>query len=299
MNQDKLIDIFALWLDTQKAASAASQSAYITDIRQFADYLNENGLSLSRLREISFRQINSYLAWLYRQNFAKSSMARKLAAVRAFFRFARLQGLVEDNPALKVHNPKQEKHHPRTLNVDETVLVLDQKPVINDALNCRNLALAELLYGSGLRITEAINLNIDDFDAGSKIVKVMGKGSRERLAPLSDASIEQLCAWLTRRGEIAGPEEKALFVGARGARLNRREAVRIINSLCARAGLQTCISPHGLRHSFATHLLIAGADLRVVQELLGHKRLATTQKYTHLSLENLVKVYDAAHPRQD
>ena len=164
-------------------------------------------------------------------------------------------------------------------------------------LLCRDLALAELLYGSGLRISEALGFDIDDVQLSSRVLRVMGKGSRERLAPLSDTSCESLKAWLDERPLLALPEEQALFVGSRGSRLNRREAARIVERLCRRAGLDFTVSPHSLRHSFATHLLSAGADLRSVQELLVHRRLTTTQRYTQVSLEHLMEAYDKAHPK--
>lgn len=293
----QILKLFILWLDSQKGAAEASQKAYSSDLRQFNDFLAELGISLERPAEITVRHINSYLAFLFQHKVAKSSMARKLAAIRSFFKFMFLQGLVSKNVASNIRNPKQEKRNPAILNVDEVAAVLDQMPAENITLHGRNLALAELLYGSGLRISEALALNINDFIPGSRMLRVKGKGSRERLAPLTDSSIERINAWLLMRDSLAQPEEQALFVGSLGKRLNRREAARIIAKLCRQAGVKSEISPHGLRHSFATHLLMAGADLRSVQELLGHKRLATTQKYTHLSLENLTKVYDAAHPR--
>lgn len=252
---------------------------------------------------MSRKHIQAFLAWLFRRGEAKSSMARKLAAVRSFFRFLLRSGRVSENVAAQVRNPRQEKHHPRALNVDETFALLDTPKAAPPSeahaarLLCRDLALAELLYGSGLRISEALSLDLDDAQLRSRVLRVMGKGSRERLSPLSDTSCEALAAWLAERSYLALPEEQALFVGARGARLNRREAVRIIAGLCRRAGLAFTVSPHSLRHSFATHLLAAGADLRSVQELLGHRRLTTTQRYTQVSLEHLIRAYDQAHPR--
>ena len=155
----------------------------------------------------------------------------------------------------------------------------------------------ELLYGSGLRISEALSLDVADFSRDTTVLRVLGKGSRERLVPLSSTSREALRQWMRIRTEIAKPDETALFVGARGRRLNRREAERIVDASCKKVGLDVSISPHGLRHAYATHLLEAGADLRSVQELLGHKRLTTTQRYTQISLENLIRAYDAAHLR--
>ena len=165
------------------------------------------------------------------------------------------------------------------------------------AVGARDLCLAEILYGSGLRISEALSLNAGRLSGASETLRILGKGGKERLAPLTDTAREALAAWLELRPELAPPGERALFVGVRGARLGRREAQRIIEDLCRRAGLPQALSPHGLRHSFATHLLEAGADLRSVQELMGHARLTTTQRYTHLNLAHLMAVYDKAHPK--
>ncbi len=298
-----LIGAFLVWLAVQKGASEATQKAYGTDLAQLAAFLREQGVDLARPREVNRRHIQAFLAWLFRRGEAKSSMARKLAAVRSFFRFLLRSGKVSENVAAQVRNPRQEKHYPRALNVDETFALLDAPKAAppSDAhaarLLCRDLAMAELLYGSGLRISEALGLDLDDVQVNSRVLRVMGKGSRERLAPLSDTSCAALSAWLCERPYMASPGEEALFVGARGARLNRREAARIIASLCRRSGLDFTVSPHSLRHSFATHLLAAGADLRSVQELLGHQRLTTTQRYTQVSLEHLIRAYDHAHPR--
>lgn len=298
------IDAFLAWMEVQKGASPATLKAYGSDLAQLAEFLQGQDADLGKPETVARRHVQAYLAWLFRQGEAKSSMARKLAAVRSFFRFQQRNGAVAENVAAQVRNPRQEKRHPRALNVDETFALLDAEHNQKGAesaesarLLCRDLALAELLYGSGLRISEALGLDIDDVQLSSRVLRVMGKGSRERLAPLSDTSCESLKAWLDERPLMALPEEQALFVGSRGSRLNRREAARIVERLCRRAGLDFTVSPHSLRHSFATHLLSAGADLRSVQELLGHRRLTTTQRYTQVSLEHLMEAYDKAHPK--
>ncbi|WP_291332527.1 tyrosine recombinase XerC [Desulfovibrio sp.] len=300
------VDAFLVWMEVQKGASSATLKAYGSDLAQLAEFLRGQDADLGRPETVTKRHIQAYLAWLFRLGDAKSSMARKLAAARSYFRFQQRTGAVAENVAAQVRNPRQEKRHPRALNVDETFALLDteQKPgqtgvesAEAERLLCRDLALAELLYGSGLRISEALGLNIDDVQLSSRVLRVMGKGSRERLAPLSDTSCERLKSWLDERPLMALSDEPALFVGSRGSRLNRREAARIVERLCRRAGLDFTVSPHSLRHSFATHLLTAGADLRSVQELLGHSRLTTTQRYTQVSLEHLMEAYDKAHPK--
>ena len=300
------VDAFLVWMEVQKGASPATLKAYGSDLAQLAEFLRGQDADLGKPETVTKRHIQAYLAWLFRLGDAKSSMARKLAATRSYFRFQQRSGAVTENVAAQVRNPRQEKRHPRALNVDETFALLDteQKPgqpgaesAEAERLLCRDLALAELLYGSGLRISEALSLDMDDVQLASRVLRVMGKGSRQRLAPLSDTSCDSLKSWLDERPLMALPDEPALFVGSRGSRLNRREAARIVERLCRRAGLDFTVSPHSLRHSFATHLLTAGADLRSVQELLGHSRLTTTQRYTQVSLEHLMEAYDKAHPK--
>lgn len=287
------------WLQLQRGLSEATVRAYGGDLRQFAAFLAGRGRDLGLPDDIDRRDVQSFLAELFRQGEAKSSLSRKLAAVRSFFQYALRARLVSENVAKSVRNPRQETYQPRVLNVDEVFAVLDaEESAASDPLrHSRDRALAELLYGSGLRISEALGLDVDDVQAAAGVVRVMGKGGRERMAPLSDTCQTALRDWLADRALLAARGEDALFVGVRGKRLQRREAARIMDRLAGLAGLSRRFSPHALRHSFATHLLDAGADLRSVQELLGHKRLTTTQRYTQVSLEHLLHVYDAAHPK--
>lgn len=205
--------------------------------------------------------------------------------------------MITQNPCHGVRNPKQDKPQPKFLNVDQALSLMDVS-LEPSPKGLRDTALAELLYGSGLRISEAIKLNLDDVDQGQMVIRVMGKGQRERMAPLTKPGREGIKRYVSQRHAFnPDPREHALFLGIRGKRLNRREAVRIIDRLARIATLPESISPHGLRHSFATHLLQSGADLRSVQELLGHSRISTTQRYTHLNLDEVTAVYDKAHPR--
>lgn len=326
--------MFLAHLGMEKGYAEATVTAYGTDMDQFAAFLGGMAdgpgaaprpasviplppLSLDTPERITKRHVQRFLAELHRLRIAKSSVARKLSALRAFFRFLLRLRRVTADPTAGVHNPKQEQRHPHALNVDQAFALLDERRQrkglaiahagqatdsgpADATLLARDLALAELLYGSGLRVSEALGLDVLDADPASGVVRVMGKGGRERMSPLSDTARDALSAWLAVRHEVdEGRGEPALFLGARGGRLNRRQAARIIEALCLRAGLPQAISPHGLRHSFATHLLEAGANLRSVQELLGHARLSTTQRYTHLTLSRLVDVYDRAHPRSD
>lgn len=298
--REALLASYLLWLETQRGLSAATVRAYLTDVRQFADFLVEQGGSPEGLCGAGRRDVQAFLAELFRRGEARSSMSRKLAALRSFFHYALRSRLVKENPAKAVRNPRQESYQPRVLNVDEIFAVLDAEAGTDgDPLrHSRDRALAELLYGSGLRIAEALGLDVDDVQLAAGVVRVMGKGNRERLAPLSDSCVPALREWLDDRPLLAADGETALFVGIRGGRrMQRREAVRSMDRLGSLAGVTRHFSPHALRHSFATHLLDGGADLRSVQELLGHRRLTTTQRYTQVSLEHLMRVYDAAHPK--
>lgn len=323
------IEMFLAHLELEKGYSSATVAAYGKDIMQFEDVMNRQGLSLAAPERITRRQVQAFLADLHRRGIGKASMGRKLSALRAFFRFCARMRMVSSLPTEGVSNPKTDKRHPDLLNVDQAFALLDaagaegalagQKkaararsgaPALSStkgkgaeeqartaAVAARDICLAELLYGSGLRISEALALDAGRFNAESTVARILGKGGKERLAPLTESAQEALGCWLERRAQLAPAGERALFVGVRGKRLNRREAQRIVAELCRRAGLPQPVSPHGLRHSFATHLLEAGADLRSVQELLGHARLATTQRYTHLNLAHLMAVYDKAHPK--
>lgn len=331
------VEVFLAWLGLQKGMAEATTTAYACDLAQFEAFLNTEGGTLDRPADVDRRQVRRFVASLHHAGQAKSSIARKLSALRALFRYLLRRGALTSNPAEGVRNPKQAIHHPGALNVDEVFALLggagpksevpspganvsdaklpdaplpgtalpaapppDDDPAeraVRDALAARDHALLELLYGSGLRISEALNLTLRDLDPQSGVVRVLGKGGKERLAPLSDTSIPALEAWLGLRSQLALPTEQAVFVGRRGSRLDRRQAARIVDDVAKDAGVGRHVSPHSLRHSFATHLLEGGADLRSVQELLGHARLATTQRYTHVTLARLMRVYDKAHPK--
>lgn len=292
---DKL-KVFLAALSVEKGYSGATVDAYRRDLVQFEAWLADRGLGLSDPAGIGREQVRGFMAELHRRRMSKSSVARKLSSLRSFFRFLARRGETSGNPAAGVSNPKQEKRHPKALNVDQALALMRASAEPGRA-GVRDLALVELLYGSGLRISEALGLNLFDVDLSGGTVRVMGKGSKERIAPLSDAGRERIRKYLEIRSEF-GPEprQQALFLGARGGRLARKVASRAVERLSELAGLPEGVSPHTLRHSFATHLLEAGADLRSVQKLLGHERLTTTQRYTHLTMSKIMKVYDEAHP---
>ncbi|MFP4391618.1 MAG: tyrosine recombinase XerC [Desulfohalobiaceae bacterium] len=288
---------YLAFLEVQKGASRATIQAYARDLLQLEAYLQSQGVSLQQPEGVQKEHVRGYLAGLHLQGLNKSSAARKLSALRGFFRHQQKKGLLQVDPVHGLQNPKQGKHQPRVLNMDQ-VLALLQSEIEPSPVGLRDLALAELLYGSGLRISEALALEVQDLDLAQGWVRVMGKGRKQRLVPLSQASVQRLQAYLQQRRSLDPQEQnRALFLGKRGKRLQRRQANRILEGLARIAGLPQTVAPHALRHTFATHMLEAGADLRAIQELLGHSRLSTTQRYTHLNLRELFAAYDQAHPR--
>jgi len=293
-------DLLEQYLDHlryERGYSPATLKGYARDLIQFKEIARARGVDCDRPEQIGKEEVHAYLADLHRKGLARSSVARKLSSLRGFFGYLIGRKIISLDPCLGVHNPKQLKAQPRFLNVDQAVGLM-QAEVEDGPRGLRDVALVELLYGSGLRISEALGLDVQDIDPGRSFIKVLGKGGKERIVPLTDISLERLNAYLVVRSSFSpSPQEKALFLGMRGKRLSRRQASKIIESLRTAAGLPQSVSPHDLRHSFATHLLASGADLRSVQKLLGHSRLGTTQRYTHLQLEQLMRVYDQAHPR--
>ena len=297
---------FLAWLEFQKGASEATVEAYALDILEFETFLRGMGASLERPADITRQMVQSFSASLFRSGMARSSMARKLSALRSLFRHLLRLHKIENDPCAGVRNPKQDQRHPAMLNVDQAFALLSPEHDVettsadmsaDDVFLLRDMALLELLYGSGLRISEALGLNVDDMRPESGHVRVMGKGSKERIVPLSDTCMAALTRYLAVRADVPPVHgERALFLGRRGKRLDRRQAARILEERAKEAGIPQHVSPHDLRHSFATHLLEGGADLRAVQELLGHSRISTTQRYTHLNLDALSRIYDSAHP---
>ena len=301
---------FLAWLEYQKGASEATVRAYGADILEFETFLKERGLSLARPGDIDRRTVQGFSAALFRKDIARSSTARKLSALRTLFRYLlRLRKITAD-PCAGVRNPKQDQRHPAMLNVDQMFDLLEDQPAAfgelpasalpetpEGIMHRRDMALLELLYGSGLRISEALGLDIDDVRSGTPSIRVIGKGSKQRQVPLSDTCLAALARWMEVRAQVPPVfGERALFLGRRGKRLDRRQAARILEEHAQLSGIPQHVSPHDMRHSFATHLLEGGADLRAVQELLGHSRISTTQRYTHLDMNALNRIYDAAHP---
>ena len=287
---DAAVGSFLEYLGVERGASPHTLRGYATDLTEFTRFLaaeHVGGLAL-----VDSRVIRAFLARLHQRRLSKATIARKLAAVRSCFRFLARRGALEVNPARQVRSPRLGRRLPSFLPKDEAAQLLEVAPAAG-AAGPRDRALVELLYASGLRVAECCGLAVDDLDPGRRTVRVLGKGGKERVVPVGETALEALDVYLTLRGRARGP----LFQTARGGRLTTRSAHRIVKRLARRAGLGQRVTPHTLRHSFATHMLGEGADLRLIQELLGHSRLSTTQRYTHVSPEHLMRVYDSAHPR--
>ncbi|MFB0566349.1 MAG: tyrosine recombinase XerC [Candidatus Aminicenantaceae bacterium] len=291
----KEVNQFLNYLKYEKDASPLTIKSYRSDLSQLVKYLSEKGVSLKEIDNVLLR---GFLARLYDRKDKKSTIARKLAAIRSFLKFCMMKKWLEDNPAKVVATPKQEKHVPSFLSEDEMANFLDLPPS-DKVLELRDKAILELLYATGIRVSELIGINLEDLTFEERLIRVRGKGKKERLLPFGRKAEESLVRYIQARHSInkGRIDEKSLFLNYRGQRLTPRSVERIIDKYILLSALKRKISPHSLRHSFASHLLSRGADLRVIQELLGHESLATTQKYTHLDLPQLLKVYRKSHPR--
>jgi integrase/recombinase XerC len=308
---------FLAFLRLNRNASEHTVRAYDGDLWQFLGYLS---VHYSRPRpelrpeDITRPAIRGFLAELFQAGESRATAARKLAAVRTFLRYLRREGLIADDPGLLVATPKREQKVPRHLEIDEITKLLET-PDSATPLGRRDRAILELFYASGLRLGELVGLDLEDVNLGSRMVRVMGKGRKERIVPFNRSAAEAMRAWLPDRETLRNgaedprpvPERRRptrrrdatepLFVNYRGTRLSARHVHRLVRHYVAACSTRFGISPHALRHSFATHLLQAGADLRAIQELLGHIRLSTTQRYTHVNAAQLLEVYRRAHPR--
>lgn len=289
---------FLNYLTYERNVSANTVAAYRDDIESFVAFLCDDYFTMARdqldLRRADHLAIRAYLAHLNRRKLSRSSIARHLSALRSWFKYLMREGAVDANPARTVATPKREKPLPSVMQPSDVALLIEQ-PDTSTALGLRDRAFLELLYASGLRISELVGIDIDDIELRARLVKVRGKGSKERIVPFGGKAEDAVRAWMAAR--VAADDEHALFVNYRGNRITTRSVRRLFDRYVRDAALRAGISPHTMRHSFATHLLNAGADLRGIQELLGHASLSTTQKYTHLNDWQLIAVYKKAHPR--
>lgn len=299
MNIDAAIESFGHYLGVEKDFSGHTKRNYLSDVRQFREFLAAR--HIITLDDIDRNVVRAFFAHLYRGNIKKTSIVRKVASVRAFFKYLVRKGRLRQNPAEMIQAPKAEKYLPTFLSVDEIFTLLDAS-FTPDVRGDRDRAMLELFYSAGIRVGELTALNIGDVDCTACLVKVQGKGRKERIVPLGMHAVKAIESYLDSRGVPAGASgarsrEAPLFLNRAGSRLTARSVARILDGYCGKSGLGRKISPHVLRHSFATHLMDAGADLRAIQELLGHESLSTTQKYTSMSVQRLMEVYDKSHPR--
>ncbi|MBI4637003.1 MAG: tyrosine recombinase XerC [Candidatus Rokubacteria bacterium] len=285
-----LLAAFLQHLAVERNASPHTLRSYRSDLAEFQRFLGPAGVG--SVREVDARIVRAFLAGLHTRGLDPASVARKLAALRSWFRFLVRRRLVPRNVARDVRGPRLPQKLPGFLPIDE-VRVLMEGPAAADAQRARDTAILELLYASGLRVSELAGLDVDDADRAERTVRVLGKGGKERIVPFGTKAADALERYLGTRPAARGP----LFTNRRGGRLTGRSIRTIVRRRARGAGLVRRVSPHTLRHTFATHLLDAGADLRAIQELLGHSRLSTTQRYTHVGSDHLMRVYDAAHPR--
>lgn len=294
----ELIKDFLRWLTHEKGYSQHTVAGYQHDLLEFAVTLADT----VPIQATDVTSIRQFVVSLHGKNNA-ATVARKLSALRTFFRFLQRQKVVTADPLAGISGPKIAQLIPVFLTVDEVFLLLET-PNEKDSFMARDRAILELLYSTGVRVAELVSRNLEHLDFETEMLKVRGKGNKERLVPVGRPAREAVQVWLSSRQQLmqerAGRglllEKEALFLNSRGSRLTTRSVERIVRAYGERAGIPQTVTPHALRHSFATHLLEMGADLRSVQELLGHASLSTTQRYTHLTLDHLAEVYDKAHP---
>jgi len=284
---NRYLEKFIFYLDVERNYSSHTILNYRIDIEEFLRFINDKSLD-----QVDYYLLRKFLAHLRSKQHRPRTLSRKLSALRSFFRFLFRENLIKSNPADLLMSPKLDKTLPKFLSEEEMVRFIEAPPK-NTEMGRRDRAILETLYSTGIRVSELVCLNVNHVDLISNIAKVMGKGKKERIVPIGNKALEAIRDYLNCRKK----KENALFLNRSGTRLSDRSIRNIVNKYISQASIQNNISPHVLRHSFATHLLNRGADLRSVQELLGHANLSTTQIYTHVTTDRLKKVYDSAHPR--
>lgn len=299
MNMASAVEEFGTHIEIERNLSPHTKRNYLADLRQFQEFLLNEGID--RLDHIDHIVIRAFLASLYRKKIKKVTVSRKVASLKAFFKYLLREGDVSINPAEMIQTPKADKYLPVFLSVDEMFDLLGVK-FKDDALGLRDKAMLELFYSSGMRVSELTGLNIIDIDLARGLVKIRGKGKKERIVPVGDPALMSIKNYLEKRSGLLRDKKEnymdaCLFLSRLGVRLTTRSVRRILDKYVLMSGIRRKISPHVLRHTFATHLMDAGADLRVIQEMLGHVSLSTTQKYTSVSVSRLMDVYDKSHPR--
>lgn len=294
------IDLFLSWLRDERRSPESTVATYRRTLEELRAFVVEKGLPTDA-RRLTIVALRGFLAQLFEKN-ASATLGRKVATLRSFFRYLLRRGIANTNPAASLRSPKHARPLPRFLTVDEAFRVVEapaEDAHRAEPLRLRDRAMLELLYGAGLRVSELAGLRTGDVDRDARLVRVMGKGRKERIAPYGAPCADALDAWLAVRGELVSERTApadALFLGRLGTRLTPRQVQNVVRRYGALGAGRGDLHPHALRHTCATHLLDAGADLRAIQELLGHASLATTQRYTHVTVDRLMAVYDKAHP---
>ena len=286
-----LLESFIKHLSDERNYSEHTVKAYRGDLENFRDFFLKEE---KKIENADIATINAYVSTLYGKN-SPASVERKISAVRSFFSYLVKKDIVAQNPAKLVRTPKKEKHLPVFLSVDEVFNLVDVKDPERSPLRVRDRAILELLYSSGLRVSELAGTTLADLSMGEAIIRVRGKGNKERIVPVGSKALSALGEYLDIREKLK-PASDRIFLNSRGGGITTRSLARIIKKYGLVSGISKNVSPHVLRHSFATHLLAGGADLRAIQEMLGHASLSTTQRYTHLSVERIMEVYDKTHP---
>ena len=287
------VDAYLEHLRYEHRASPHTLSNYERDLEKLRRYCSDN--DIANWPAVRDYHVRTFIGNLRHKDLSSRSIQRILSTARGFFRFLVQQGVIKHNPTTTVSAPKQKKNLPNVLDVDQVNRLLDIDK--DDPLSLRDLAIMELVYSSGLRLSEVVGLNIESIDLHDHTVRIIGKGSKERISPIGRLAIEAIQRWLKVRGNLAKEDEPALFVSRNGKRLGQRSIQQRLKQWAIKQGLDTHVHPHMLRHSFASHLLESSGDLRAVQELLGHADISTTQIYTHVDFQHLANVYDQAHPR--
>ena len=288
---DNFIDDYLSFLKDVKNLSENSLKSYRRDILKFINFLESN--NIVKLNNVSEEICSSWIGSLYSMNIGARSIQRHLSSVKGFFKYLQKNHLINQSPFELISGPKTEKKLPESLTPEQINRLLDFKP--SSLIEIRDLAIIELMYSSGLRVSETVNVDIQDFEENKDFLRVIGKGSKTRLVPLGRFAISAINNWLEERKKITS-DDGALFINKAGGRLTTRSVQLRLKKLAVKQGLPP-INPHMLRHSFATHMLESSGDLRSIQELLGHSSLSTTQIYTNLDYQHLVKIYDKSHPR--
>jgi integrase/recombinase XerC len=289
---------FLNYLKVERNASELTIKSYADDLSHVVEFFQEQTGAVPDPKLVDVGALRGYVSWLHECGYARTTVARRLACLRSFFRYCNREGICETNPARPLRTPRTGRKLPHFLTTEQIGALLAAPPANTDA-GLRDRAILETMYSAGLRVSELVGLNVSDWDRASGILRVLGKGRKERLAPVGSFATKALDQWMTvRQPDPKAPakQKDALFLNRFGRRLTTRSIGRLLETHIATAGLSQQTTPHTLRHTFATHLLDGGADLRSVQELLGHKSLTTTQIYTHVSTRRLRETYEKAHP---